>query len=251
MTHRKNGHRRDDPEHARVVSPDALLKVRQDESRRKLDVVLKCDTTGSAEALAAAIRAIHVPGVQVRIIQSGVGDVSKSDLLMALTGSKLVLGFNVEVMARGEQWVKEHGGEVRLYDVIFRLVEDVKQIARSFVTVQAEERVTARAKVIALFKSAHRGSIIGCEVQEGVLAVGKPFRLISAMGPVYSGRIESLQVEHRQVREAKVGQQAGIKLDDFDRARVGDLVECYETPREAHASPWKASGNILRIRQSS
>ncbi|MHC1745148.1 MAG: hypothetical protein AB9873_19255 [Syntrophobacteraceae bacterium] len=251
MTHRKNGHHRDGAEHAKTISPEAFLKVRQEEARKKFDVVLKCDTTGSVEALTAAIMAIHVPGAQIRIIHSGVGDVSKSDLLMALTGSKLVLGFNVEVMSKGDQWVKEHGGEVRLYDVIFRLVEDVTQIARTFVAVPAEERVTARATVIALFKSSHRGSIVGCEVQEGILAVGRQFRIISAMGPVYAGRIGSLQIERKQVREAKVGQQVGIKIDDFNKAKIGDLVECYETPRESHVSSWKPGGSILRIRQSS
>ena len=251
MTHRKRGHHGDAPEHARTVSPQVLLKVRQEEASKKLDVVVKCDTIGSVEALTAAIRAIQAPGVQVRIIHSGVGDVSKSDLLMALTGSRLVLGFNVEVMAKGDQWLKEHGGEVRLYNVIFGLVEDVRQIARSFVAVPTEERVTGRASVIALFKSSHKGSIIGCEVQEGLLSVGKQFRIISAMGPIYAGRIESLQIERRQAREAKVGQQAGIKLEDFNRAKIGDLVECYEPSREGHLSPWKPSGSILRFHQSS
>jgi translation initiation factor IF-2 len=251
MTHRKTTHHREGSEHVRTVSPEALVRIRDEEARKKLEVVLKCDTFGSVEAVSAAILKIDVPGVQLRIIHSGVGDVSKSDLLMALTGSKLVLGFNVAVMAKGDQWVKEHGGEVRLYNVIFRLLDDLKQIARSFVTVQAQERVTARATVIALFKGSHRGSIVGCEVQEGVLSVGKPFRIISAMGPVYSGRIESLQIDRRPTREAKAGQQVGVKIDDFDKARIGDLLECFETVREARGTAWKAGGSILRFEQAS
>lgn len=251
MTHRKEAHHGEGSEHVRTVSSEALARVRQEEARKKLDVVLKCDTFGSVEALTAAIVKIDVPGIQLRIIHSGVGDVSKSDLLMALTGSKLVLGFNVGVMSKGEQWVKEHGGEVRLYNVIFRLLEDLKLIAQSIVTVQAQERVTARGTVIALFKGSHRGSIVGCEVQEGVLSVGKPFRIISAMGPVYSGRIDSLQIDRRPTREAKAGQQVGIKIEDFDKARIGDLVECYETVREGRGAPWKAGGSILHLEQAS
>lgn len=250
MTHRKSGHQWNGPDTSRKVSPDALARVRQVEERKKFDLVLKADTTGSVEALSAAISKIHVPGVHIRVIHAGVGDVSKSDLLMALTGSKLVVGFNVDVMARGEQWLKEHGGEIRLYNVIFRLVEDLRGIAQSLVTVQAEERVTARASVIALFKSSHRGSIIGCEIQEGILAVGKHFRIISAMGPVYSGRIESMQIDRKPVREAKAGQQVGIKIEEFNQARIGDLVECFEPAREARATPWKAGGSIHRFEQS-
>jgi translation initiation factor IF-2 len=251
MTHRKNGHHREGSEHVRTISPEALARARQEEARKKLDVVLKCDTFGSAEAVSAAIMKIDVPGILLRIIHSGVGDVSKSDLLMALTGSRLVLGFNVGVMSKGEQWVKEHGGEVRLYNVIFRLLEDLKQIAQSLMTVRAEERVTARATVIALFKGSHRGSIVGCEVREGLLSTGKHFRIISAMGPIYSGKIESLQIDRRPTREAKAGQQVGIKIEDFDKARVGDLVECYETVREGRSAPWKAGGSILHLEQAS
>ncbi len=250
MTHRKSGHLRDSRDHVRVVSPEALSRVRQEGDVKKLDVVLKADTTGGVEALSAAIAKIHVPGVHIRIIHAGLGDVSKSDLLMAHTGSKLVLGFNVNVMAKAEQWVKEHGGEIRLYNVIFRLVEDLRQIAQSHVAVQAEERVTARAVVIALFKSSHRGSIIGCEVQEGVLATGKPFRIISAMGPVYAGKIESLQIDRRPVREAKAGQQVGIKIEDFNQARIGDLVECFEPARELRATPWKPGNTVMHLEQS-
>lgn len=252
MAQGKDGRHRGSADHIRTVSPESLARLREEESQKRLDVVLKCDTYGSVEAVTAAIGKIRAPSVQVRIIYSGVGDVSKSDLLMALTASKLVVGFNVGVMAKGEQWVKEHGGEARLYKVIFRLVEDLTQIARSLAPIkEAEERISARGIIVALFKSSQRGIIIGCEVQEGALAVGKQFRIISAMGPIYSGKIESLQADRKSIREARAGQRVGIKIDDFNKARIGDLLECYETVRTGRITPWRPGGVILRFEQES
>ena len=93
--------------------------------------MLKCDTDGSVEAVSALIANLKAPEAEIKLIQSGVGNVSKQDLLMALTGSKLVIGFNVGVAPKLEQWVKEQGVEVRLYDVIYKLADDLKAIVQS------------------------------------------------------------------------------------------------------------------------
>jgi translation initiation factor IF-2 len=211
----------------------------------KLEVVLKCDTFGTAEAVSAILNKVAIPEVDFRIIHLGVGPVSKSDLLMALSGSKLMLCFQVGVMPRADQWAKENGVEIRIYDVIYKLVEDVKNIQKSLIETEPEEKITGKAKIIALFKTS-KGIIMGCEVQEGTLAVGKTFRIISAMGPVYSGRIDSLHIEKSVVKEARKGQQVGIKLTDFKTPQVGDLIECFEALPTRH-SGWTPSGKIIQL----
>lgn len=213
----------------------------------KLEIVLKCDVAGTAEAIAASLSEIKVPGVQIDLIQTGIGNVSKSDVLMARTGSKLVIGFNVDIMPKLKHEIKEFGVEVRIYDTIYKLTEDLRKIAKSFhITSPPEEKITGKAKVIATFMSSSKGIVIGCEVLEGLIELGKEFRVITAMGPAYFGKITSLQIERRNVKSAKPGQQVGIKLVGWNKARVDDLVECYEIQQQKGSGPWKANSGIIR-----
>ena len=146
------------------------------EDRKKgLEIVLKCDSVGSLEAVISSLKNLKNPEVEVSAIHTGIGAISKSDLLMALTGSRLVVGFNVSLLPKMEQLSKERGVEVRLYDVIYKLTQDLNEIAKSLIqTDEEKERITGKAKVIALFKSSRRGIILGCEVLEGALLQGKP-----------------------------------------------------------------------------
>jgi len=212
----------------------------------KLEIVLKCDVAGTAEAIGASLSEIEVPGVQIDLIQIGIGNVSKSDVLMARTGSKLVIGFNVDTMPKLKQEIKEFGVEVRLYDTIYKLTDDIRKIASSLNITDAAEKITGKAKVIATFKSSSRGMVIGCEVLEGAIELGKEFRVITAMGPAYFGKIASLQIERRNIKSAKPGQQVGIQLVGWNKARVDDLVECYETLKAKGGGPWKPRSGIVR-----
>ncbi len=218
----------------------------ESELDQKLEIVLKCDVAGTAEAINASLAEIDVPGVQIKVIQSGVGNVSKSDVLMARTGSKLVVGFSVDTMPKLEQEIKEFGVEVRLYDTIYKLTEDIRKIAQSFKSAEPKEKVTGKAKVIATFNISSKGMVIGCEVLEGVIETGKDFRVITAMGPAYFGKITSLQIERQNVKSAKPGNQIGIQLDGWNKAKVDDLVECFETLPVKSGSRWKAGSGIVR-----
>ncbi len=216
------------------------------EGRARIELVLKCDTMGSVEAICALLAHLKAPEAEVEVIQSGVGNITKQDLLMALTGSRLVIGFNVGVAPKMEQWVKEHGVEVRLYDVIYRLAEDIKAIAQSLAPVEIEDKVTGKCEVIATFKSKKGGAILGCEVVEGTVQVGKHFRVVTAMGPVHSARIESLQVEKKPVKEARAGQQVGVQVSGSTLGKVGDFIECYDEIISKRAR-WSPKGNIVHM----
>jgi len=215
--------------------------------KNKLEIVLKCDVAGTAEAISASLAEIKVPGVEIDLIQTGVGKVSKSDVLMARTGSKLVLGFNVDIMPKLKQEIREFGVEVRLYDTIYKLTEDIRKIAQSFNIGPPEEKITGKARVIATFKAGPKGIIIGCEVLEGVLELGKDFRVITAMGPAYFGKITSLQIEKQNVKAGKPGQQVGIKLMGWNKAKVDDLVECFESREPKGGGPWEPKSGVVRI----
>ena len=212
----------------------------------KLEIVLKCDVAGTAEAISASLAEIEIPGVKIDLIQIGVGKISKSDVLMARTGSKLVIGFNVDIMPKLKQEIKEFGVEVRLYDTIYKLTEDIRKIARSFNIAPPAEKITGKAKVIATFKPGPKGMVIGCEVLEGAIELGKEFRVITAMGPAYFGKITSLQIEKQNVKSGRPGQQVGIKLVGWNKARVDDLVECFESQKPKGGGPWKPSSGVVR-----
>ncbi len=207
---------------------------------------MKCDVAGTAEAISASLAEIDVPGVQIDLIQIGVGHVSKSDVLMARTGSRLVVGFNVDTIPKLEQEIKEFGVEVRLYDTIYKLTEDIRKIAQSLKTQEPQEKITGKAKVIASFKTSQKGMIIGCEVFEGVIELGNTFRVITAMGPAYVGKITSLQIDRQNVKSAKPGNQVGIKLEGWNKAKVDDLVECFQVLQPKDGSRWKAGRGIVR-----
>ena len=211
-----------------------------------LEIVLKCDAVGSVEAVTKSLAAATVPEVNISVVHSGIGAITKSDILFAETASRLIVGFQTDVMQSLEKVLKEHRVEVRLYDVIYNLIDDIKAVARDLVPHFPGDRIIGSGKIIALFKSSRKGIILGCEVLEGVFAVGERFRVISAMGPVYEGAIESLHVGDAAVKKAVPGQQAGIRIKHFNSAGIGDLVESFRSPLPVKARTWEPTGQIIR-----
>jgi translation initiation factor IF-2 len=212
---------------------------------RKFEIVLKAASVGSAEAAVEALSHVAIPDVDLTVMRFGIGSVNKSDVLLAETGSRLIVGFEVGVLPGLEKTLREHNVEVRLYDVIYTLVSDVAEIAKGLVPPAAQEEIMGSARVIALFKGNRRGIIMGCEVVEGVLSAGERFRIISAMGPVYSGTVESIHIGEKAVQRAVQGQKAGIKINDFSKVNVGDLVESFR-PLPQRIRPWQPAGKIIR-----
>jgi translation initiation factor IF-2 len=246
MTKEKPIHRKASIKTLSSPSVDAPPRNSIHQQKKKLEIVLKCDSVGSREAVIESLAKIKHPYVDVKIIFAEFGPVSKTDLLMAITGSRLVLGFNVKVSPGIEKQSKEENIEIRLYDVIYELINDVRMIADSLVGGEDEERIIGNAKIIALFKAGEKGTILGCDVLDGFLARGRKFRVISAMGTIYSGEIESLYIENDAVNEAKPGQRVGLRIPHFKRAKLGDLVESYEIVGAGGKSPWQPRGGIFR-----
>lgn len=230
-----------------AVLPAASPTSPEQTHKSTLALVVKSDTDGCEQAVCEFIKKNTVAGVSMEIIHKGVGDICKTDIMTAATGSRLVLGFNVHVLPRVEELCREQNVEVRLYSVIYRLHEDLREIAASFLPHEMDEKILGRAKVIALFKSSRKGIIIGCTVEQGRLQRGDHFRVISAMGPVYAGTLSSLHIEKESVDKATPGQQVGVKIDHFSNIRIGDLVECFQPVSGGKRKEWQPSGKILRL----
>ncbi len=245
-------HRSKHPRHPISVDSqkkDAIAMISgEDKEKKRLEVVVKCDVAGTVEAVSASLEAIEVPDAEVEIIQAGIGQVSKSDILMAQTGSKLLIGFNVDVIAKLLPEIMNYGVEIRLYDTIYQLIEDVRKIASNLVAKEPKEKITGKAKVIATFKGGSKGIILGCEVLEGVLELGKDFRVITAMGPAYFGKIGSLKIEKNAVKTAKPGQQVGLSIPGWKKGKIGDWVECWEITYPEGGGIWQPRSGIFRFK---
>jgi len=245
MRKNKGAHQKGKREKGMGHEGTRTVDKRVERENSRLEIVLKCDSSGSEEAVLSSLQKWNHPQLPLVIIRSGIGAVTKSDLLMARTGSRLVVGFNVEASCKIDDLCKEEGIEVRRYDVIYKLMRDVNDIGKSLVPQEVQEKVTGSGKVMTLFPSRRGGIIAGCQVEEGSLEEGKPFRVISAMGPVYRGRIESLRIEQNAVRTARPGQRVGIKISDFNKVREGDLVECFEIDRSKGKKPWQPAPGVF------
>lgn len=240
-SHRKGGH------------PQNRKKERLDRNAATaarpagLEIVLKCDSAGSLEAVRTAILEDAPAGVAISIIHTGVGAIHQTDIFLAETGSRLILGFDVGSDPNIESLAVEHGVEIRLYEVIYRLVADIRKTATSLLPAEEIEKILGRAKVIALFKGSRKGIILGCEILEGRLAVNDLFRVITAMGPIYTGNIASLHIGKDAVQVAKAGHKAGLKIPDFKNATIGDLVETFLPGGEKTAQPWSPRAGIFHF----
>jgi translation initiation factor IF-2 len=223
-----------------------MTKKKKD-AQNKLELVLKCGSAGTVEVVRESIVGIAVPDIEIDVIHAGVGDINKSDVFMAETGSKLITGFEINVMPKVDQLLNEHGVEVRIYEVIYKLIEDIKAIAASMTPQEKTDEIIGSAKVIALFKSSRKGIILGCEVVSGKLSVGSPFRVITAMGPVYAGTIRSLHIGKSAVNKATSGQQVGLKIADFKKAKIGDLVESYHLSKQHVLTRWFPKGKVFYV----
>jgi translation initiation factor IF-2 len=229
------------------VDDEKEERISEEESREILALVLKADTTGTEEAIISSLQALDTDIVIVEVIHAGIGNISKTDLLMAETGSKLIIGFNVDLLPRIKEAASEKGIEIRLHDIIYRLRDDIEQIIRSTVPPKENEKITGRARVIALFPGGRKGIILGCEVLDGALVLGRQFRLISDPGIVYVGTIDSLHIETKAVKKAVAGQQVGLEIPRFKRAKKNDLVEVFETiPSALHR--WRPQGRVIDLR---
>jgi len=228
-------HRHKKSDHQHISKSREWIKShppsKQPPSRPRLEIVLKCESAGSLEAVAESILKVNAAEVDISIIHKGIGDINHSDILMAETGSKVIAGFQVNLESGVKSEIEETGIDVRLYDVIYKLADDIKNIAENIIHHNTEENILGTAKVIKLFKSGRKDIIAGCKVLNGSLALHQHYRIISAMGSVHSGAIESLHIEERTVHKATKGQEVGIKIRNFNKVKLGDLLETFKPGR--------------------
>lgn len=195
---------------------------------KEIKIIVKADLNGSAEALRTSLEQIEVEGVRVSVIRSSVGAVTENDIILAQASDAIIIGFNVRPSNEVRNFAKENNVEVRLYDVIYKAIEDVEKAMKGMLEPTYEEKITGTAEVRQLFKFSKVGTIAGSYVTDGVIKGKAKARVIRDGIVVYDGDIQSVQREKDTVREVKKGLECGITIEKFNDIKVGDIIEAYE-----------------------
>jgi len=195
--------------------------------RKVLRIVLKADTQGSVEAIVNALKQIETKKVDLEIIHSAVGPISESDILLASASEAVVVGFNVKVETMAVPAAKREGVQVKLYSIIYELLDQMKDAMAGLLEPELRETVIGHAEVKQIF-GLSRGIVAGCLVTDGRIARAGRARILRKRQPVYDGGISTLRRFQDDVKEVRSGLECGIKLGDFSEYQVGDVIECYQ-----------------------
>lgn len=210
------------------LSMENLLQTANATGKKILNVVLKADVQGSLEALKVALQKIESDKIDLNILFAGVGDISESDVQLAAASKAVIVGFHTNIESHAEPVVKQYGIQVRLHDIIYHAIDDVKLLMAGQLDKIAQETETGKALVKATFKSSHAGVIAGCQVTEGTIRRSNQVRVKRGQEIVWKGGISSLKRVKDDVREVQKGLECGILLSNFAEVQEGDILEAYE-----------------------
>ena len=210
-----------------VVSFDDLFNKIKD-GAKEIKVVLKCDVRGSEEAVKSALEKLNTDEVKIKVIRSGIGGITESDVILANASDAVVIGFNVVPSNITKDVAKEYGVEIRLYQIIYKLVEEMELAMKGMLDPEYEEKVLGTASIKRMFKFSKVGSIAGCIVTSGIIKNKAQVRVIRDGVIIYDGIIASLQREKDTVKEVKNGLECGITIENFNDLKEGDIFEVYE-----------------------
>jgi translation initiation factor IF-2 len=196
------------------------------DGKKHLRIVLKCDAQGSLEALTGALSQIESKKIDLEIIHAGVGPISESDILLASASNAVVIGFNIKVESMAVGAAKREGVQVKLYSIIYELIDQIKEAMAGLLDPEHRETVIGHAEVKQVFKLS-RGIVAGCLVTDGRIARTARARVLRRRQPVYDGGLSTLRRFQDDVKEVRVGLECGIKLGDFSEYQVADIIECY------------------------
>lgn len=210
-----------------VVSLDDLFK-QIESGKKEINVVLKADVRGSEEAVRNALEKINIKDVVVKVIRSGIGTITESDVVLANASNAIIIGFNVVPNNITKEIAKEYNVDIRLYTIIYKLVEEMELAINGMLDPEYEEKVMGNAEIRKIFKFSKIGNIAGCYITDGVIKNNTNIRLIRDGIIIAEDKISSLQKGQDSVKEMKKGFECGITLETYNDIKEGDIIEAYE-----------------------
>ena len=211
-----------------AMSLDDLARQIEEGEVQEVNLIIKADVQGSAEAVRASMEKIDVQGVRVNVIRSQAGAITESDILLASASHAVIYGFNVRPNALVRKKAEEEGIEIRLHNIIYKALEEMENAMKGMLAPVYEEVVIGQAEVRQIYKVSKVGTIAGCMVTDGCLRKECGVRLIREGVVIYTGKLGSLKRFQNDAKEVTSGYECGLTIENFNDIKVDDVIEAYE-----------------------
>ena len=194
---------------------------------KEFPLVIKGDVQGSVEAIDAALDKLATEEVRARIVHSGVGAITESDVTLAEASGAVIIGFNVRANKQARDAAERDGIEIRYYNIIYDLVDDVKAAMSGLLSPERRETFIGYAEILEVFNITKVGKVAGCRVTEGMVERGAGVRLLRDNVVIHEGKLKTLKRFKDEVTEVPVGQECGMAFENYEDIRAGDVIECF------------------------
>ncbi|MBV1698841.1 MAG: translation initiation factor IF-2, partial [Hyphomicrobiales bacterium] len=208
-------------------SLEQMMNQLKTSGRKEFPLVIKGDVQGSVEAIVGSLEKLSTEEVAARVIFSGVGGITESDITLAQASNAAVIGFNIRANKEAREAAEQAGIEIRYYDIIYNLVDDVKKAMSGLLAPTLRETMLGNATILEIFKVSKVGNIAGCRVTDGTVERGANVRLIRDSVVVHQGKLSQLKRFKDDAREVAAGQECGMAFENYQDMKVGDIIECY------------------------
>ncbi len=216
-------------------SLEQMMSQLQAAGQKIFPLVIKGDVQGSVEAITQALEALGTNEVAVRVLHSGVGGITESDVTLAASSEAAIIGFNVRANKQAREAAERDGIEIRYYNIIYNLVDDVKAAMSGLLSPERRETMLGNAEILEIFNISKVGKIAGCRVTDGTVERGAGVRLIRDNVVIHEGKLATLKRFKDEVREVPAGQECGMAFEKYEDMRVGDVIECYRVEEIARS----------------
>jgi translation initiation factor IF-2 len=193
----------------------------------ELRLILKADVQGSLEPVMKEVNNLSSGEIAIKVLYAETGNIGENDVMLASASKAIIVGFNVQAEVSARRLAEAEGVSIRLYDIIYRLTEDIQKALKGMLQPEFTETVVGKANVLAVFPVSKVGKVAGCRVVDGEIRRNGKIRMYRDSDLVYQGEVSSLKHEKEDVREVRQGFECGINLKNFNDVAVGDVIECY------------------------
>ena len=213
---------------ARTPKFEDVFSQMEEGKAQTVQVVIKADVQGSAEALRDALQKLSTSEVAVKVVSSGVGGITESDVMLASASNARIVAFNVRADAAARTAIKDNGVSIQYYSIIYEVIDDVRSALSGMLQPEIRDQIVGLAQVRDVFRSSKFGQVAGCLVIEGFVKRNNPIRVLRDNVVIFEGALESLRRFKDDVAEVRSGTECGIAVKDYNDVRAGDQIECYE-----------------------
>jgi len=216
---------------------EEMLAHAKQESLKHLELVIKGDVHGSVEAIIGTLDKIKLENedVNIRILHSGVGGITESDVILANAAGGMIIGFNVRANAQARELAEREGVDMRYFNIIYNVIDDVKAVLSGMLAPTVREVYLGQAEVLQVFRITKVGTVAGCMVKGGVVKRGANVRLLRDDVVIHEGTLKTLKRHQDEVKEVKEGMECGMAFEKYEDLKEKDVIECYEVVEEARS----------------